>query len=133
MQAKERLDELCATLPTKPLTMPRTRVIWKPPDASCFKINFDGAIFRNENRSGIGVVIRDNVIRDHTGSIIASLAKLIAPAFQPTKIEAIVAAWALELGQEIGISGAILEGDSKLIIDSLKAGGHTIASVEPLI
>ncbi|KAL0007021.1 hypothetical protein SO802_008523 [Lithocarpus litseifolius] len=66
-------------------------------------------------RSGIGVVIRD-----HTGSIIASLAQLIAPAFQPTEIEAIAAFQALEFGQEIGISGAVLEGDSKLIIDSLK-------------
>ena len=39
----------------------------------------------------------------------------------------------MEFGQEIGIGGAVLEGDSKLIIKSLKAGGNTIASAEPLI
>ena len=33
------------------------------------KINFDGAIFKTENRGGIGVVIRD-----HIGAILASLA-----------------------------------------------------------
>ena len=42
-------------------------------------------------------------------------------------------AWALEFGQEIGIGGAVLEGDSELIINSLKAGGNTLASVEPLL
>ena len=49
--------------------MPRQRTKWKPPDARIFKINFDGAIFRQENKSGIQVVIRD-----HIGTIIASLA-----------------------------------------------------------
>ena len=108
--------------------MPRPRVKWKPPDASCFKINFDEAIFRNENKSGIGVVTRD-----HTGSIIASLAQLISPALQAVEIEAIAAARALEFGNEISISEAVLEGDSELIIESLKVGGNTIASVEALI
>ena len=108
--------------------MPRPRVKWKPPNASCFKIIFDGAIFRNENKSGIRVVIQD-----HIGSIIASLAQLISPALQPAKIEAVVAAQALEFGHEIGISGAVLEGNSKLIIKFLKVGGNTIALVEPLI
>lgn len=127
-QAKERLQEFTAALPPKAPRTTRTREKWKPPDASCFKINFDGAICRNENRSGIGVVIRD-----HTSSVIASLAQLISPAYQPTEIDAIAAARALEFGREIGISGAVLEGNSKLITKSLKAGGNTIASVEPLI
>ena len=50
-------------------------------------------IFRQENKIGIGVVIRDNL-----GAIIASLAQLIAPAFQPIEIEAIAVARALEFG-----------------------------------
>ena len=127
-QAKERLQEFTAALPLKPPRTTRTRDIWKPPHASHFKINFDGAIFRNENRSGIGVVIRD-----HIGSVIVSLVQSISPAYQPREIEALAAARALEFGQEIGIGGVVLEGDSKLIINSLKAGGNTIALVEPLI
>ncbi|KAL0004937.1 hypothetical protein SO802_012498 [Lithocarpus litseifolius] len=73
------------------------------------------------------------VIRDHTGSIIASLAQLISPALQPAEIEVIAAARAPEFGNEIGISEAVLEGNSELITESLKAGGNTIASAEPLI
>lgn len=49
------------------------------------------------------------------------------------EIEAVAAARALEFGLEIGSSEAILEGDSELIMNSLKAGGGTIASVQPLI
>ena len=104
------------------------RIIPPYPDVSCFKINFDGAIFRQENKSGIGVVIRD-----HTGAVIASLTQLTAPALQPIEIEAIAASRALEFGQEIGITEAVLEGDSELIINSLKVGGQSIASVEPLL
>ena len=55
-QVKEKLVEFLAILPPKPPIMPRPRVKWKPPNTSCFKINFDKAIFRNENISGIGVV-----------------------------------------------------------------------------
>ena len=99
---------------------------WKPLDASCFKINFDGAILKQENKSGIGVVIQN-----HTSVVIASLAQLTTLALQPIEIEAIAVAWALEFGQEIDITKAVLEGDSELIINSIKAGGQSIASVEP--
>ena len=60
VQVKEKLDEFSATIPTKPPAMPRLRTKWKPLDARCFKINFDGVIFRQENKSGIGVVVRDH-------------------------------------------------------------------------
>ena len=73
------------------------------------------------------------VIRDHTGAVIASLAQTIALALQPIEIEAIANAQALEFGEEIGITKAVLEGDSELIINSLKGGGHSIVSVEPLL
>ena len=127
-QAKKRLDEFNATIPPQPPAMPRPRTKWKPPDVSGFKINFDRTIFRQENKSGIRVVIWD-----HSGAVIASLAQLTAPALQPIEIEAIAAARALEFGQEIGITEAVLKGDSELIINSLKVGGQSIASVEPLL
>ena len=101
---------------------------WKPPNANLVKINYDGTIFRNENRSGIGVVVRT-----HTSAILASLAQSISQALQPAEIEAIAAARTLEFGHELGLTEAILEGDSKLIVNSLKTGKATMASVEPLI
>ena len=69
----------------------------------------------------------------HTGAILASLAQSIPQALQPVEIEAIAAVRALEFGYEIGLIEAILEGDSKLIVNSLKTGRANMASVEPLI
>lgn len=97
---------------------------WKPLNPSMFKINFDGAVFKNDNKSGIGVVIRD-----HQGLVIASLAQQLSHAFQPLKIEVLVAAQAITFDVET----VVLKRDSELIITALKAGGQTIALVEPLI
>ena len=69
LQSKEKLAEYFAVLPQTLPTPLKPKERWKPPDASLVKINFDGAIFRNENRSGIGVVVRT-----HTSAILASLA-----------------------------------------------------------
>ena len=49
------------------------------------------------------------------------------------EIEAVAAARALEFGLETGTVEAILEGDSELIMNSLKAGGDIIASVQLLV
>ncbi|KAK9993929.1 hypothetical protein SO802_023632 [Lithocarpus litseifolius] len=127
-QAKERLDEFLAVFPRVPAVEPKPQAVWKPPDGRLVKINFDGAIFKAENRSGIGVVIRDN-----TGAILASLAQSFSPALTPVEIEAVAAARALEFGLETGTVEAIPEGDSELIMNSLRSGGGTIASVQPLV
>ena len=72
------------------------------------------------------------VIQDHNGFIIASLTQQISQALQPLKLEAIAVARALEFGHETGITEVVLKGDSTSIIEPLKVGGKTIASVEPL-
>lgn len=67
-QAKENLAEFNAALPPKLPRLLRQKVAWKPPpDPSLFKINFDGAVFTEEKKSGIEVVIRD-----YQGQVIAS-------------------------------------------------------------
>ena len=60
-------------LPLIPSTLLKPKEKWKPPDTNLVKINFDGAIFRNKNRNGIGVVVLT-----HIGAILASLAQSIS-------------------------------------------------------
>ena len=60
-------------LPPIPSTLLKPKEKWKPPDTNLVKINFDGAILRNKNRSGIGVVVLT-----HIGAILASLAQSIS-------------------------------------------------------
>lgn len=33
---------------------------WKPPSKDFVKVNVDGAVFANEDKSGIGIVIRNH-------------------------------------------------------------------------
>lgn len=68
--SKERLEEFIAMIPPKPPPYPKPRIVWKPLPANMMKINFDGAVFSKENRSGIRVVIRNS-----EGLVLASLSQ----------------------------------------------------------
>ncbi|KAK9989714.1 hypothetical protein SO802_029953 [Lithocarpus litseifolius] len=80
------------------------------------KINFDGAVFSSENWSGIGVVIRDSA-----GLVIASCSQCLSHAYRSDEVEAFAAAKALSFAAEIGISKAVMEGDSLTIIKALSS------------
>ena len=112
--AAERLAEYCAILPPTPPSRPHRRTRWKPPPVDIFKINFDGAVFAEENCSGVGVIVRDR-----EGLAIATMSEKIPQLLQPTEIEAMATTKALEFAREVGISEAILEGDSLLVIKAL--------------
>lgn len=68
------------------------------------KMNYDGAVFRETNEAGIGVVIRDS-----EGRMLASLAKRITLPQTVTDVEAVAARWAVLLARELNLSSIILE------------------------
>ena len=86
------------------------------------KINFDGAISTEEKCSGIGAIIRDS-----EGLVIASLVTHVPQQLQPIKIEALAAYKALEFARELGISEAVLEGDSSLVMTALASKNPGLA------
>ena len=79
-----------------------------------FKINFDGAVFTEENCSGMGVIVQDR-----EGLVIAVMSDKIPQLLKPIEIEAMAAIRAFEFAREVGISEAILERDSLLVIKAL--------------
>lgn len=58
--AKARLDEFTVAQPTGSPPQRSPYVSWQLPPCDLFKINFDGATFEQEGKSGIGVVIWDS-------------------------------------------------------------------------
>ena len=92
----------------------RRRNFWEVPPADMVKINLDGAVFSDENKSGINVVIRDC-----WGLVIASCSQIVQQAYNSSEIEALAAATALSFAIDIGINKAILEGDSLVVIKAL--------------
>lgn len=73
------------------------------------KINFDGAIFSAENKFRIGIVILDS-----SSLVIASCSQLLPQAYLASEV-----AKTLSFAQEVGVSKAILEGDSAVFMKAL--------------
>ena len=115
--AKERLDEFEAVNPSPPSTRNAsslTRNQWLPPMQGMVKINCDGAIFSKENKTRIGVVIRDN-----RGLVLGSLSKQAPQAYAPLEIEAMTASAALQFRADLGFHHVILETDSQVLVKAL--------------
>ena len=62
-QVLNRARELklgCLSAPTSATTAPKQpATAWTPPPVHGYKVNFDGALFEQEDRAGLGVVIRN--------------------------------------------------------------------------
>ena len=59
------------------------------------KINCHGAIFSDKKKSGIGVVIHDNL-----GLVLGSLSKQLPQAYTPLEIEAMVESTRLQFASD---------------------------------
>ena len=65
--------------------------------------------------------------------MIASCSQHLSQAYSSDEVEAFAAAKALSFAAEIGISKAVLEGDSLTIIKALSTDQRTLSSFSPLI
>ena len=92
------------------------------------KINFEGAIFCRENKSGIGVGIRDC-----SGSVLTSCSKKISQAFKSSEVEALAVVTALSFATKVGITEVVLEGDPMEVIQALIQPGSILSSIGPWI
>ena len=101
---------------------------WRLPFMELVKINFDGAVFANENKSRIGVVIRND-----EGLVLASCAKKIPVAYSGCEIETMAAVAAFSFASDIGIKRAILEGDSLAVIKALREDASSLSSIGLLL
>ena len=87
------------------------------------KINFDGAVFKNEDGVGIGMVVRDS-----QGMVMASLSQNIPLPHSVVNLETLAACRALEFSLELGFDKAILEGDSMIVMAALRDTSPSLAS-----
>ena len=121
-QANERLQEFSHKPNPGPPSTVRPVTCWRPPDKSWFKVNFDGALFCQEHRAGIGVVVRNE-----EGALIASLSQQIHLPSIVLEVETMAARRALEFAMEIGVHKVILEGDCEILTKALQSNSHSLA------
>ena len=82
-------------------------------------MNFDGAVFREDNHAGVGVIIRD-----WNGQVVASMAETFPLPFSVIAVEVVAATKALCFAKELGLLFVVLEGDSKITMDALASENH---------
>ena len=79
------------------------------------KINFDGALFSKEQKSGIGVVVRDA-----QGEVLASQSRTLSHVYSPFEVKGMATTSALQLASELGFQEVTLEGDCQVLMHALK-------------
>ena len=60
--------------------------MWHPPTQGMVKINCDGTTIRDQKKSGVGVVIRDD-----NGMVLASMAKQLPQLYTALEVKAMAA------------------------------------------
>ena len=91
-------------------------------------MNFDGAVFREDNHAGVGVIIRD-----WNGQVVASLAETFPLPFSVIAVEVVAATKALCFAKELGLLFVMLEGDSKITMDALASENPSLMEFGHLI
>ncbi|KAK9991443.1 hypothetical protein SO802_026428 [Lithocarpus litseifolius] len=110
------------------IVVDRPRVKWKVPWTEFYKINFDGAMFKEEDRAGIGVIIRDS-----QGLALALLSQVIPLPLTVVDLETLAAVKAFEFTFDLSLGQVILEGDSETVINSLNDNSPSLAPFGLLI
>ena len=133
--ARQLLQEFNEVHPSVPVQNSNPQQLWpkwEPPPTSLLKVNFDGAVFKETEEAGLGVVIRDS-----HGQVLASLAEKIKLPSCSDEVEALAAVRAIILAMDLNLPSFIVEGDSEVVIsalrseeDSFSSFGHLISSIK---
>ena len=115
---KELVIEFAQTVPLPPyprLATNSTQTWWRPPTQGMVKINYDGATFKDQKKSGVGVVIRDD-----NSMVLASMSKQLPQLYSALEVEIMAASIALLFASQLGFHRAILESDSLTLATALR-------------
>ena len=101
---------------------------WRAPQAGLMKVNFDGVVFDDANKSGVGVVIKDSY-----GVVLASCSEKIFQVYKAEVTEALATLKALSFAHELGFQNVILEGDALGLIQALKSQEQNLCPLGLLV
>ena len=99
-----------------------------PPPRPLFKVNFDGVVFNEDRKAGVGVVIQNCL-----GKVMASMTEKCNVPTLVNEVKAMAAVRAVVFAQELRFSSIILEGDSKKIMNIFKNDEPSFVSYGHLI
>ena len=128
-RARDALHEFQLATATPPKSPPvRSLIKWKPPPSNWVKINFDGAVFKEQAEAGLG-----SIIRNSHSLVMAATTQVIPLPTSMEMVEVIAARRALIFANELGFDKVILEGDSEIAIIAMKSDGYSATSFVHII
>lgn len=105
------------------LPLPHGPGFWKPPPLRWYKVNVNGAVFKELGHCGIGVVVRSD-----KGQIMGALSKLLPYPLGALETEAKAAEIGTIFAWELGPREIILEGDSQTVMVAIAS--HDLGPIQ---
>ena len=94
----------------------RAKVVWSAPMEGWYKVNFDGSVFADLKKVGVGVVIRNE-----RGEFFGAMCGLLEYGSDAAEAEAVAALKAIEFAADVCPFNMIFEGDCLQVIKALKS------------
>ena len=101
---------------------------WTPPKKGWYKVNTDGAVFREAGCCGIGVVVRNE-----KGQIMGALCRGMELPLGALEVEAKAVEEGVQFARDLSLGKIVIESDSQVVVNSLRVPGLTQSCVQKVI
>ena len=101
---------------------------WTPPKQSWYKVNTDGAVFKEVGCCGIGVVVRNE-----KGQIMGALCRKLELPLGALEVETKVVEEGVQFARDLSLGKIVVESDFQVVINSLRTPGLSQSCVQKVI
>ena len=96
--------------------VPSVGEVWKPPPALFFKLNFDAAVFLENQRIGFGAIIQND-----KGEVMAAMAAVGPPVSSSEEAKLLACRKAVEFATDAGFPELVTEGDNSNVMRAISS------------
>ncbi|XP_075665698.1 uncharacterized protein LOC142635428 [Castanea sativa] len=101
---------------------------WSPPKHGWYKVNTDGAVFKETGSCGIGVVIRNE-----KGQIMGALCRRLEVPLGALEVEAMAVEEGVHFARDLCLNQIVVESDSLGVVNSLCNPGMSQSSIRKVV